>query len=299
MREGDAGDSLFFVAVGRLRVTMTHDDGTEALAGGARTRRGRRRARGDDQRAAFRRRHRAARQPGARALGRGVHRAGRGVSRRAPRDHDRRSCGRLVRSLREGSPTSPVVTIAVVPLSDDPSATEFAARLRDALERLTGAASNVTVSRDDRARSATSRRVGADRLASWFGERELGFEAVVYAADPEPNDWTAACVRQADLVLLVAAARRRAVGAAGRARDRSSAQLGAHPHRTGARAPGAHARSPRHPPRGCAAAPSIAITTCASTATPTSTASRVCCSDAASAWCSVAAARGASPASVC
>ena len=31
MREGEAGDSLFFVAVGRLRVTMTRDDGTEAL----------------------------------------------------------------------------------------------------------------------------------------------------------------------------------------------------------------------------------------------------------------------------
>ena len=34
-------------------------------------------------------------------------------------------------------------------------------------------------------------RVGADRLASWFAERELGFEAVVYAADPEPTEWTA------------------------------------------------------------------------------------------------------------
>ena len=49
--------------------------------------------------------------------------------------------------------------------------------------------------------------VGGDRLAAWFAEREAGYEIVVYEASHEPGAWTDACVRQADLVLLVASAR--------------------------------------------------------------------------------------------
>ena len=148
---------------------------------------------------------------------------------------------RLVRSLREGSPTSPVVTIAVVPLSADPSATGFAARLRGALERLTGAASNVTVGGDGRRARGPRRASVRDRLASWFAERELGFEAVVYAADPEPTEWTAACVRQADLVLLVGSAVEEPSVRAVEREIEARRSTGARPDRARARAPVAHA----------------------------------------------------------
>ncbi len=204
MREGDVGDSLFFVAVGRLRVTMTREDGTETLLAEL--------GRGEvvGELAVMTNEPRTANVTALRdsqvlelsgdaftSLVAQFPEALRGITTQVVR--------RLVRSLREGSPTSPVVTIAVVPLSADPSATGFAARLRGALERLTGAASNVTSAETADALGDLS-RVGGDRLASWFAERELGFEAVVYAADPEPTDWTAACVRQADLVLLVGSA---------------------------------------------------------------------------------------------
>jgi predicted acylesterase/phospholipase RssA/CRP-like cAMP-binding protein len=201
MREGEAGNSLFFVAVGRLRVTMTRDDGTETLLAEL----GRGEVVGelavmtDEPRSAdvtALRDSQVLELSGA-AFTELVAKfpdALRGITTQVVR--------RLVRSLREGSPTSPVVTIAVVPLSADAAATEFASRLGAALDRLTGAANNVTAGETSAALGDLA-RVGADRLASWFAERELGFEAVVYAAEPEPGEWTAACVRQADLVLLV------------------------------------------------------------------------------------------------
>jgi predicted acylesterase/phospholipase RssA/CRP-like cAMP-binding protein len=203
MREGEVGDSLFFVAVGRLRVTMTHADGTEAVLAEL--------GRGEvvGELAVMTEEPRTANVAALRdsqVLELSGHAFTRLVTQfpDALRGITTQVVRRLVRSLREGSPTSPVVTIAVVPLSAGPSATGFAARLRDALERLTGAASNVTAS-DTADALGDPARVGTDRLAAWFAERELGFEAVVYAADPEPTDWTAACVRQADLVLLVGA----------------------------------------------------------------------------------------------
>jgi predicted acylesterase/phospholipase RssA/CRP-like cAMP-binding protein len=204
MREGEPGDSLFFVAVGRLRVTMTKDDGTETLLAEL--------GRGEvvGELAVMTSEPRSANVTALRDS-QVLELSGEAFSSLVAEFPDSlraittQVVRRLVRSLREGSPTSPVVTIAVVPLSADPSATEFAARLRGALERLTGAANNVTATETAAALGDLS-RVSTDRLAAWFAERELGFDAVVYAADPEPTEWTAACVRQADLVLLVAAA---------------------------------------------------------------------------------------------
>ena len=204
MREGEQGNSLYFVAVGRLRVTMTRDDGSEMLLAEL--------GRGEvvGELAVMTNEPRSANVTALRdsqvlelsgdAFSRLVVEfpdALRGVTTQVVR--------RLVRSLREGSPTSPVVTIAVVPLSADPGAVGFAARLHDSLERLSSAASIATASETADALGDV-KRVGADRLASWFAERELGFDVVVYAADTEPSEWTAACVRQADLVILVAAA---------------------------------------------------------------------------------------------
>ena len=297
MREGEAGDSLFFVAVGRLRVTMTREDGTQALLRGARTRRSRRRARGDDQRAAFGRRDRATAT--ARCSSSRVRRS-RNSSPSSPTrcaEITTQVVRRLVRSFREGSPTSPVVTIAVVPLSADrrrPSS-----RLGWAT-RSTGSPAPPATSPPPRRppRWATS---DASVPTDWHRgsrKRELGFEAVVYSAEPEPNDWTAACVRQADLVLLVGAAGEEP-SVRGRPRDRSSAPLGARPAPNWCSCTRRTHAIPAAPAGGCSTAPSIATTTCTSIATATSTASHVSCSAGASAWCSVAVALAVSPASVC
>ncbi len=56
--------------------------------------------------------------------------------------------------------------------------------------------------------AAAAAAVGEDlegaRLAAWSEELETENDVVVYLADPEPTTWTRACIRQADLLLLVA-----------------------------------------------------------------------------------------------
>jgi predicted acylesterase/phospholipase RssA len=42
------------------------------------------------------------------------------------------------------------------------------------------------------------------RLAAWCSDLESDYEVVAYQADPEATDWTRACIRQADVLLLVA-----------------------------------------------------------------------------------------------
>ena len=127
----------------------------------ARTRRGRRRARGDDQRAAYRRTSprcatarcsssRVTRSP---AWWRSSPTALRGITHAGRAPTRARHCARAAPPARWSRSRS-------CRSSADPSATGFAARLRDALERLTGAASNVTVGGDGRRARGSSRGRG-------------------------------------------------------------------------------------------------------------------------------------------
>jgi predicted acylesterase/phospholipase RssA/CRP-like cAMP-binding protein len=205
IRQGETGDSMYLVAVGRLRVTMTRDDGSETVVAevGRGELVGELAVMTDEPRSAT---VTALRDSQVLRLTTAAFAELVAQHPGALRQITTQVVRRLVRSFREGSPTSPVVTIAVVPLSDDPGALGFAARLCASLEQLTRTASEVTVT-EATAVLGDLERVGSDRLAAWFGARESGFEAVVYAASPESGDWTEACVRQADLVLLVGAAR--------------------------------------------------------------------------------------------
>ena len=145
------------------------------------------------------------------------------VPRRAARDHDAgRAPARAI--APRGQPHQPGRHDRGRAAERRPGATGFAARLRDALERLTGAASNVTARGDDRRARRPRARAAPTDWRRGSPSASAGFEAVVYAADPEPNEWTAACVRQADLVLLVGAAGEEPSARGGRARDRSAAR---------------------------------------------------------------------------
>jgi lysophospholipid hydrolase len=203
MDQGEHGDSMYLVAVGRFRVTMRRHDGTDAVVAEL--------GRGEfvGELAVLTDEPRSATVTALRDS-QVLEFTGSSFAElvtRFPgalRHITTRIVGRLVRSLREGSPTSPVVTIAVVPLGDDARATGFAQRLQRSLDRLGGRATSVT---HDEASGALGDldRVTADRLAAWFGGREAGSDAVVYAATSAMDEWTEACVRQADLVLLVGA----------------------------------------------------------------------------------------------
>ena len=204
LHQGDPADCLYLIAVGRLRVTVTRSDGAESLVAEL--------GRGEivGEMALITNEPRSATVTALRdsqVLRLSIQAFDELVDAHpdAFRQISTHVVRRLVRSFREGSPSSPVVTVAVVPLSDAPEVDDFGDRLHASFQRLTGAANHVTAS------AATTLgaldRVSADRLSAWLAARESGFSVVTYGADPEPTPWTAACIRQADMVLLVGSGR--------------------------------------------------------------------------------------------
>ena len=83
-------------------------------------------------------------------------------------------------------------TFAVVPLDSGVAAQEFGAELVACL-RLFGRSELILSSN------------ASERTTHWFHRLERGNDFVVYVTDPEPNNWTRLCLRQADRLLLLAA----------------------------------------------------------------------------------------------
>jgi predicted acylesterase/phospholipase RssA len=105
--------------------------------------------------------------------------------------------GRL-RGRTPGSHGTPsCVALAVVPLGPDPLLDGFAEALATSL-----AASGPTLVLD---RSTALARSG-ETLVDWIEEQEAEHRFLVYVGDLGDSDWTRRCIRQADHVLLVAAA---------------------------------------------------------------------------------------------
>ena len=205
IRQGEAADCLYLVAVGRLRVTVTRDDGGETLVAEV--------GRGEmiGEMALITNEARSATVTALRdsQVLRLPTRAFDDLVEAHPeafREITTHVVRRLVRTFRQGSSSSPVVTVAVVPLSADPDVCDFGSRLHASLQRLTGAANHVTAATAV-ASLGDVEQASADRFSSWFASHEPGFSVVTYQADPEATRWTAACIRQADLVLLVGSAR--------------------------------------------------------------------------------------------
>jgi predicted acylesterase/phospholipase RssA/CRP-like cAMP-binding protein len=205
VREGDDPDSLYLVVFGRLRVAMTRADGTETVIAEL--------GRGEivGEMALLTNEPRSATVVAVRdsqVLRLPTDSYAELVQRHpdALRQITTQVVRRFVRSYREGPPTSPVRTIAVIPLDGSPGVMEFDERLHASLQRLTSAANHVTVATMTEAMGDV-RAVGRDHLASWLAQMESGYEVIVYEADGEPGAWTDACVRQADVVLLVGDAR--------------------------------------------------------------------------------------------
>ncbi|MFA5885307.1 MAG: cyclic nucleotide-binding and patatin-like phospholipase domain-containing protein [Acidimicrobiia bacterium] len=205
IREGDDADSLYLIAEGRVRVSSRRDDGTTQVLAEL--------GRGElvGEMALVTNEPRSATVTAVRD---GLvlelpASAFLDLVRRYPdvlREVTTKVVGRLLRSLRGGAPTSPIATIVVVPLDGDGELADFDAHLAASFARLTGRCGHVT-----RATAAEALgdldHVDANRLASWFAEQERQSEIVVHLADPTPGPWTDLCVRQADLILLVASAR--------------------------------------------------------------------------------------------
>jgi NTE family protein len=104
-----------------------------------------------------------------------------------------------------------VSTIAIIPLDQDGLSPGWINRLIETLSDIGGPSLHVSRRRIDAelgggTASALKDDLSRVRVANWLREQEDRFRYVVSECDPTPSIWTDLCLRQADLVLLVASA---------------------------------------------------------------------------------------------
>jgi predicted acylesterase/phospholipase RssA/CRP-like cAMP-binding protein len=113
---------------------------------------------------------------------------------------------RYQRHIRSSAQIRPVA-LAIVPCTEAVAATEVAAAL---VRALSPGHRVLSLDAGRLQREYRPSEPDADapfesaELAGWLQEQELQHDYLVYAGDPRPSPWTRLCVRQADLVLLVA-----------------------------------------------------------------------------------------------
>jgi predicted acylesterase/phospholipase RssA/CRP-like cAMP-binding protein len=105
-----------------------------------------------------------------------------------------------------------VSTIAIVPADQSGLPPEWIQRLVETLSAIGGPSLHVSRQRidaelGDGMASALKNDLSRLRVANWLREREERFRYVVFECDSTPSVWTDLCLRQADLVLLVASAK--------------------------------------------------------------------------------------------
>jgi NTE family protein len=112
---------------------------------------------------------------------------------------------RLMDTIRRGpmTMTSPVTSIAIVPLDDSDHVRGLGPRLAAALEPLVGAVPVVT---DADIRADLGEAPSDLARATWREHVESSHEVVIYVGEPEFGPWTGECASQADLVILAASA---------------------------------------------------------------------------------------------
>ncbi len=200
IREGDPAECMYLVAAGRLRVVGTDANGADTLLAEI--------GRGDlvGEMALITNRPRSATVYALRDTH--LLRLSTAAFTQLSADHPEsvrristEIVGRLLRSQVLGRPSTPVVSITLLPLDPTTPVAHFAKRFERSLARLTGSTRRVDASA---ATAAVGEELEGHRLAAWCSDLESEYDVVVYEADPEPTEWTRACLRQADLLLLVA-----------------------------------------------------------------------------------------------
>lgn len=121
----------------------------------------------------------------------------------------------LVRRLRQttakAAPKRPVSTIALLPSQRSGFPPGFTDKFVQALSAVGGSTLHLDSRRAGQELGEGSMAMFADaplptRILNWLNEQEDRFRYVVYESDPAPSNWTDLCVRQADLIFLVATA---------------------------------------------------------------------------------------------
>ena len=207
--QGDAGDSLYIVVSGRLRVVNVAPDGSERLLAelGPGETVGEMAVLSGEPRSAtvYAMRDTQVARLSKEAVSR--------VVRRHPESMLVMLTSRLVSRVRTMSSgtrqRADVVTIAVAPAGPGLPLTESAQHLAAALSRLGRTLhlnSAIVDSRFGRegAAQAHERDAGGTGLVEWLAEQESEHRYIVYETDAALSPWTERCIRQADRVVLFA-----------------------------------------------------------------------------------------------
>ena len=207
---GAAGDSMYVVLSGRLRVSIERDDGSKETV--------RELARGDtvgelalltgEPRSAA---VRAIRDTWLVQISRAAFESavksdpklfGQIAVQLAGRERQGRDATLLRRNLR---------TIAVVPVDTHVSLPEFTAALTHAMEAVGATAClrpEVLPALCELHGAPAAANNSVEHLSALLNHLETNHRFVLYEADPDVSEWTELCLRQADLILLVGAADR-------------------------------------------------------------------------------------------
>src|SRR5262245_33632761 len=204
-RAGDAGDALYVVLSGRLRILAERLDGSSEVL--------REIARGETvgelalltgkPRSAT---VRAIRDTELAKLSRAAFENSfakhpRMMSQLAAQIADRHS-----QASADALSSGNVRTLTILPLDPDAPTTHFARNMANALGSQ-GAALHL----DRRSTEGYSRAISVDaaedgQVTAYLNSLENDYRFLVYEADVEPSSWTERCIRQADVIFIVAAA---------------------------------------------------------------------------------------------
>ena len=206
-KQGDAGDSLYIVVNGRLRVIVRREDNQEDTVAEL----------GRDE------------MVGEMALLTGENRS---ATVRALRDTTlirlsnegcyyiaerhpfivlqmaRTLARRLATRNRLAIMTTPVVNISLIPTSPEVNLSHFAEQFSSALGKI-GSVLHLNSHRFlDKLENKEIQQISADiqdsiKLENWLNEQESQYRFIVYEADDSPSNWTQRCIRQADRILLI------------------------------------------------------------------------------------------------
>lgn len=210
MAEGEPGDAIYLVRTGRLRASVRDESGNETPVGeaGPGSISGEMALLTDEPRSAT---VKAVRDTVLLRLGRPDF---LDIVRHHPAsllEVTRTLAGRLRNAQHAQRPAAGIETVALLPASRDRDVAEFAVHLGRALEGAGPAVETVDRHRVERefGPSAPDAELGSPEYATvsrWLGGLEENRSRVLYIMDPQPSEWSHRCARQADVILVVAAA---------------------------------------------------------------------------------------------
>src|SRR4030095_14400492 len=203
-RTGDAGDALYVVLSGRLRILLEHSDGTSEII--------REVARGETvgELALLTGKPRSATVLAIRDTD--LARLSRAAFENALRKHPQivsqlaiQIADRQSQATDETLSRRNIRTLAILPFDEQVPAADFARSVAAAL-RAAGSTLHLDKrSMDVNGGSASNQAAGNAALTSYLNSLRTDHHFVVYEAEADLSSWTDQCIRQADLILIVAA----------------------------------------------------------------------------------------------